>query len=143
MLEVQYEDLVADFEVQARRIVDYCGLEWDSRCLSFYETKRRYVLPVQHRCAARFSAVRSDAGGLTMNSCVPCSMPLSAIRRRMAVRRRTARWNPQKGVPARSARTCLPPITKLVMLRGPRWPGTSANAASVPTRASSSFAEVR
>ena len=40
MLEVQYEDLVADFEVQARRIVDYCGLEWDSRCLSFYETKR-------------------------------------------------------------------------------------------------------
>jgi tetratricopeptide (TPR) repeat protein len=40
MLEVQYEDLVADFKPQARRIVDYCGLEWDARCLSFYETKR-------------------------------------------------------------------------------------------------------
>jgi len=40
MLEVQYEDLVADFETQARRIVEYCGLEWDAHCLSFYETKR-------------------------------------------------------------------------------------------------------
>ena len=40
MLEVQYEDLVADFEAQARRIVDTCGLEWDARCLKFYETKR-------------------------------------------------------------------------------------------------------
>jgi tetratricopeptide (TPR) repeat protein len=40
MLEVQYEDLVADFAAQARRIVDYCGLEWDARCLSFHETQR-------------------------------------------------------------------------------------------------------
>ncbi len=40
MLEVQYEELVADFEPQARRIVAYCGLEWDDACLSFYETKR-------------------------------------------------------------------------------------------------------
>ncbi len=40
MLEVQYEDLVADFEAQARRIVDYCGLAWDARCLAFHETQR-------------------------------------------------------------------------------------------------------
>ncbi len=43
MLEVQYEDVVADLETQARRIVAYCGLEWDDACLSFHETKR----PVQ------------------------------------------------------------------------------------------------
>jgi hypothetical protein len=40
MLDVRYEELVADFEPQARRIVAHCGLEWDDRCLSFYETRR-------------------------------------------------------------------------------------------------------
>jgi hypothetical protein len=40
MLEVQYEELVADFENSARRIVEFCGLDWDPRCLAFYETKR-------------------------------------------------------------------------------------------------------
>jgi hypothetical protein len=37
---VQYEDVVSDFETQARRIVAYCGLEWDDACLAFHETKR-------------------------------------------------------------------------------------------------------
>jgi tetratricopeptide (TPR) repeat protein len=41
LLDVQYEDLVADFEVQARRIVAHCGLDWDERCLAFHETERR------------------------------------------------------------------------------------------------------
>jgi tetratricopeptide (TPR) repeat protein len=40
MLEVQYEEVVADTETQARRIVAYCGLEWDDACLSFHETQR-------------------------------------------------------------------------------------------------------
>ncbi len=40
MLEVQYEDVVADLETQARRILEYCELPWDDRCLSFHETDR-------------------------------------------------------------------------------------------------------
>jgi tetratricopeptide (TPR) repeat protein len=40
MLDVQYEELVADFEPQARRIVAHCGLDWDDACLSFYKTER-------------------------------------------------------------------------------------------------------
>jgi tetratricopeptide (TPR) repeat protein len=40
MLEVQYETLVEQFESQARRIVAYCGLEWDPACLEFYKTSR-------------------------------------------------------------------------------------------------------
>jgi hypothetical protein len=40
ILDVQYEELVTDFEPQARRIVAHCGLEWDSACLSFYQTER-------------------------------------------------------------------------------------------------------
>ncbi len=39
-LDVQYEDMVADLETQARRIITSVGLEWDDRCLRFYETKR-------------------------------------------------------------------------------------------------------
>jgi tetratricopeptide (TPR) repeat protein len=40
MLEVRYEDLVADFERQARRIVAHCGLAWDDACLAFHTTQR-------------------------------------------------------------------------------------------------------
>jgi tetratricopeptide (TPR) repeat protein len=40
ILDIRYEDVVADLEKQARRIIDYCGLPWDDRCLSFHETDR-------------------------------------------------------------------------------------------------------
>jgi tetratricopeptide (TPR) repeat protein len=40
-LEVRYEDVVADTEAQARRILQHVGLEWDPRCLEFYKTERR------------------------------------------------------------------------------------------------------
>jgi tetratricopeptide (TPR) repeat protein len=40
ILELRYEDVVADLEQQARRIIAYCGLPWDDRCLSFHETDR-------------------------------------------------------------------------------------------------------
>ncbi len=37
MTTVRYEQLVRDFETELRRLVDYIGLEWDPRCLSFHE----------------------------------------------------------------------------------------------------------
>jgi tetratricopeptide (TPR) repeat protein len=40
ILDVRYEDVVADLEGQARRIIAYCALPWDNRCLSFHETDR-------------------------------------------------------------------------------------------------------
>jgi hypothetical protein len=40
ILEVKYEELVADTEGEARRIIAHCGLEWDARCLAFHETER-------------------------------------------------------------------------------------------------------
>ncbi|HEY2534177.1 MAG TPA: sulfotransferase, partial [Xanthobacteraceae bacterium] len=40
MLDVRYEDVVTDLEGQARRIIAYCGLPWNDRCLSFHETDR-------------------------------------------------------------------------------------------------------
>lgn len=40
MLEVRYEDVIADIESQARHLLDYCGLAWDKRVLSFHQSKR-------------------------------------------------------------------------------------------------------
>lgn len=40
ILDVHYEDVVADIETQARRIITHCGLEWDERCLAFHGHSR-------------------------------------------------------------------------------------------------------
>ena len=40
LLDVRYEDVVADLEGQVRRIIAYCGLPWDDHCLTFYKTDR-------------------------------------------------------------------------------------------------------
>ena len=40
LLDVRYEDVVADLEGQARRIIAHCGLAWDDRCLAFHRTER-------------------------------------------------------------------------------------------------------
>ena len=39
-LDVRYEDIVADQEAQSRRLIEYCGLEWDDACLDFHQSKR-------------------------------------------------------------------------------------------------------
>jgi len=39
-LEVQYEELVTDNEAQTRRIIEYCGLEWNDACLESHKTAR-------------------------------------------------------------------------------------------------------
>ncbi len=43
MLEVSYERLVAEFDATVRRIVAFCGLDWEAACLAFHDNPR----PVQ------------------------------------------------------------------------------------------------
>ena len=40
LLDLRYEDFVADLDSQARRLVAFCGLPWDEICLRFFETDR-------------------------------------------------------------------------------------------------------
>jgi tetratricopeptide (TPR) repeat protein len=40
IFELQYEELIADPEPMCRRLLEFCGLEWDERCLRFHETER-------------------------------------------------------------------------------------------------------
>ncbi len=40
VLEVRYEDLVADLEAQARRLIGFLGLPWDDRVLAYRDVAR-------------------------------------------------------------------------------------------------------
>jgi len=39
-LRVQYEDVVQDLEGNVRRILEYCGLPFESQCIEFHRTER-------------------------------------------------------------------------------------------------------
>jgi tetratricopeptide (TPR) repeat protein len=61
-LEVAYESLVEDTERQARRMLDFLGLEWDPACLKFHLTQRairtasinQVRQPIHNRSAGRW-----------------------------------------------------------------------------------------
>jgi tetratricopeptide (TPR) repeat protein len=40
VLDVHYEEVVADLEGQVKRILEYCELEWEESCLRFHESSR-------------------------------------------------------------------------------------------------------
>lgn len=45
VLNIQYEQLVAEPERMTRSLVEFCGLDWDDSCLEFYATKRDVNTP--------------------------------------------------------------------------------------------------
>ena len=40
MLEVRYEELVADPQTQSRRLLAHCGLPWEDQVLDFHRSKK-------------------------------------------------------------------------------------------------------
>ena len=40
-IEINYEDLINDPETQAQKLVKYCNLDWENKCLEFYKSKRQ------------------------------------------------------------------------------------------------------
>jgi hypothetical protein len=44
-LQLGYEGLVADQDGQTRRLVDFCGLDWDDACLHFHENTAAVATP--------------------------------------------------------------------------------------------------
>jgi tetratricopeptide (TPR) repeat protein len=72
MLEVQYEALVADQERLSRRIIEFCGLEWDERCLRFHEAGRvvqtasydQVTRPVYSSSVGRYKGFEKHLGPL-------------------------------------------------------------------------------
>lgn len=64
VIEVKYEDMVADFETNSRRVIEHLGLPWCDEVLRFHErAKERYILtpsyagvtePVYRRAVGRW-----------------------------------------------------------------------------------------
>jgi hypothetical protein len=40
ILKIDHEDIVDDLEPIVRRLLDFCGLEFESACLDFHKTER-------------------------------------------------------------------------------------------------------
>jgi tetratricopeptide (TPR) repeat protein len=40
VLQVRYEEVVADLESQVRRLLDFCGLPFEEACINFHQTER-------------------------------------------------------------------------------------------------------
>ena len=38
--DISYENLIENQEEETKKLIDYCGLEWEEGCLKFYENKR-------------------------------------------------------------------------------------------------------
>jgi len=47
IMDVQYEELLANQEAVSRRLVEYCGLPWDGQCLKFQDNPR-LVMTASH-----------------------------------------------------------------------------------------------
>ena len=72
ILDVEYEHLVSDPEPQARRLIEFCGLEWQDQCLEFHRSKRQVATasaaqvrePVHTRSVARWRRFENHLGPL-------------------------------------------------------------------------------
>ena len=40
IFDIRYEDLVEAQEATTRRLLEFCGLDWNDSCLTFHETQR-------------------------------------------------------------------------------------------------------
>lgn len=71
-MEVAYEAVVDDLEGQARRLIAFCGLDWDDACLAFHQTSRQVRTasvnqvrqPLYRGSVARWKAFEAHLGPL-------------------------------------------------------------------------------
>ncbi len=72
MLDVDYEETVADAEGTARRLVEWCGLKWEPACARFHEGTRpvrtasvaQVRQPIYRRSVARWKHYENSLGAL-------------------------------------------------------------------------------
>ncbi|MCP4023282.1 MAG: sulfotransferase, partial [Desulfobacteraceae bacterium] len=41
VVDIKYENMVSNQEKETRRLLEFCGLEWDDSCLTFFKTRRK------------------------------------------------------------------------------------------------------
>ena len=70
--EIDYENIVADLEPAARRLIDFIGLDWHPDCLRFHENQRfvasasfeQVRQPIYDRSVGRGERYREHLGPL-------------------------------------------------------------------------------
>jgi tetratricopeptide (TPR) repeat protein len=60
IFDVRYEDVVDDVEGMTRRLIEFCGLPWDDRCLEFHKNER--AVHTRSRLQVRQPIYRSSRG---------------------------------------------------------------------------------
>ncbi len=73
ILDLQYEDTVADVEAQARRLLEFLDAPWDARCLDFHRSERAVQTPsrwqvrepIYTRSVGRWKAYAEHLPGLS------------------------------------------------------------------------------
>jgi len=71
-LEIEYESLVASTERESRKLIEFCGLDWDESCLRFYESRRitrtasydQVRQPIYNKSVGRWKHYRRHLGPL-------------------------------------------------------------------------------
>jgi len=71
-LEISNEAVIADLATEARKLVRFCGLSWDPRCIAFHETQRpvrtasaiQVRQPIYRSSLGRWRAYREHLGPL-------------------------------------------------------------------------------
>ena len=71
ILHIQYEDLINDQEGVSRQLVKHAGLEWDAKCLQFYETGGQSRPWASGRSDSKFIPALLIAGGTINPGLVP------------------------------------------------------------------------
>ncbi len=90
ILEVDYETLVEDPEATMRRVLEFCGLPWDPRCLAFQAEGR--LIRTSSFAQVREPVYRSAVGGWRQ-----LEVELEPLRRALA-----DEWSPQHGAAAQA-----------------------------------------
>jgi hypothetical protein len=70
--ELLYEQLIDDFENEARRLIAACGLDWEPACLQFHKTSRpvrtasvtQVRQPLYRKAVARWKHYETPLAGL-------------------------------------------------------------------------------
>ncbi|MEM1053399.1 MAG: sulfotransferase, partial [Pseudomonadota bacterium] len=60
MIEVQYEETIADVEAMSRRLCEFIGVEWDAQAVDFHKSDRTVRTP--SRWQVRQPIYKSSAG---------------------------------------------------------------------------------
>lgn len=72
VFEVKYEELILNQEAVSRSLVEFCGLDWDERCLDFHKTDRfvgtasfdQVRQPIYKKSVRRWKNYRQHLGSL-------------------------------------------------------------------------------